>query len=206
MSRETEKTTAQARNELRRQQVLDAAAECFRRRGFHAASIAEISKAAGMSVGHIYHYFENKEAIIGALVESKAQELVDKMEAMRQQQDLLAAMVEKVDEGLAKNIDEAMAAMKIEVLAEATRNPRILDTLRAADRLALDKMRENVAAANARLAADPATVDGRANVLAALFDGIAIRALVNPQFDRAAVLASLRLAVRTLLDSPPGAH
>jgi TetR/AcrR family transcriptional repressor of uid operon len=202
MSREADKP-ASNRNEQRRQQVLDAAAECFRRRGFHAASMAEISKTAGMSVGHIYHYFENKEAIIAAMVESKAQELIAKMDAMRQQQDLLTAMVEKVDEGMAKNADQALAALKIEVLAEATRNARILDTLRASDRLALGKMKENTAAANPALADDPRTVDGRANVIAALFDGIAIRALLNPDFDREAVLEALRLAIRALLHEPP---
>ena len=29
----------------------------------------ELAKRAGMSVGHIYHYFANKEAIIEAIVE-----------------------------------------------------------------------------------------------------------------------------------------
>ncbi|WP_028080112.1 TetR/AcrR family transcriptional regulator [Solimonas soli] len=203
MSRETEKEAAAHRNERRRLQILDAATECFRRRGFHAASMAEISKSAGMSVGHIYHYFENKEAIIAALVESKARELADKMDAMRQEQDLLTAMIDKVDEGLAKNSDQALAALKIEVLAEATRNARTLDTLRASDRLALDKMRENVAAVNPALGASPKTVDGRANVVAALFDGIAIRTLLNPDFDREAVLDALRLAIRSLLHAAP---
>ncbi|MFT4046178.1 MAG: TetR/AcrR family transcriptional regulator [Solimonas sp.] len=167
--------------------------------------MAEISKTAGMSVGHIYHYFENKEAIIRAMVESKSRELVDKMEAMRQRQDLLTAMIEKVDEGMAKNSDHGLAAMKIEVLAEATRNARILDTLRTSDRLALDKMKETVAAASPALAVHPRTIDGRANVMAALFDGIAIRTLVNPDFDREAVLVALRLAIRTLLHAAPGA-
>jgi len=206
MAKEMEKDGGASRNERRRQQILAAAAECFCRRGFHAASMAEISKAAGMSVGHIYHYFENKEAIISAMVELKAQELVAKMEAMREQQDLLQAMVDRVDEGLAKNSDAAHAAMKIEVLAEATRNDGILATVRAADRLAIDKMRENVAAANPLLANRPAVVDGRANVLAAMFDGLAIRGLVNPDFNRAAVLDALRLVTRTLLHEPPASR
>jgi AcrR family transcriptional regulator len=59
------------RGQARRQQILDAAAACFVREGFHGTSIAKISKAAGMSPGHIYHFFESKEAIIGALVERK---------------------------------------------------------------------------------------------------------------------------------------
>ena len=48
----------------RRQPVLDAAADCFRRRGFHAASMAEIAKTAGMSPGHIDNLIENKEDIV----------------------------------------------------------------------------------------------------------------------------------------------
>jgi len=50
--------------DARRAQIRAAAGECFRQHGFHGTSIAQISKRAGMSTGHIYHYFENKEAII----------------------------------------------------------------------------------------------------------------------------------------------
>ena len=42
-----------ARADVRRQQILSAAARCFREKGFHGASISQISKAAGMSAGHI---------------------------------------------------------------------------------------------------------------------------------------------------------
>lgn len=48
--------------ETRRQQIVDAASACARRSGFHGASMAEIAQTAGLSVGQIYRYFENKEA------------------------------------------------------------------------------------------------------------------------------------------------
>ena len=57
------------RSRQRRDQVLTAAAARFQDRGFHGASMSEIAVASGMSVGHIYHYFQNKEAIIEAIVE-----------------------------------------------------------------------------------------------------------------------------------------
>lgn len=194
------------RNEQRRHQILAAAAECFQRRGFHSASMAEISKAAGMSVGHIYHYFENKEAIIRAMVEAKAQEVVDKMDELRRRPDVLAALVEKVDEGMAKQTERASAAMTIEVLAEAARSPGILKTLCDSDRVAMAKMKETLIAASPALGADPRLLDGRTNLIAALFDGLAIRALVNPDFDREGLLAALRLTMQTLLREPPAGN
>ena len=52
----------------RKEQVLVAAVECFKLQGFHKTSMSQISAAAGMSSGHIYHYFGSKEAIVEAIV------------------------------------------------------------------------------------------------------------------------------------------
>ncbi|MGH8444120.1 MAG: TetR/AcrR family transcriptional regulator [Solimonas sp.] len=202
---ENVKSRTPERNEQRRRQILDAAADCFQRRGFHAASMAEISKAAGMSVGHIYHYFANKEAIIRAMVEARAQEIVEKMDAMRRHPDLPAAMVEKADEGLDKNLERNSAALKIEILAEAARNPAIHETLCASDRVGMGKLKEILQAAAPALAGDPRIVEGRVAIMAALFDGLAIRALLQPDADRTALLAALRVAIRALLSEPAGA-
>ena len=193
------------RSEERCRQILDAATECFQRHGFHNASMAVISKTAGMSVGHIYHYFENKEAIIRAMVEIQARELVNRMDEIRRRPDVLVALVERVDDGMARNTLPSSAALKIEVLAEAARNPDILNTLWASDRVAMAKLKETLIAAFPPLAAEPAHLDGRANLITALFDGLAIRALVNPEFDREGLLAALRLTIQTLLrESPVG--
>ena len=56
------------RVERRRRQVLDAAQALFKQHGFHSTSMAQIAAEAGMSVGHIYRYFDNKEAVITAIV------------------------------------------------------------------------------------------------------------------------------------------
>lgn len=47
-----------------REQILSAAASCFRERGIKATKMQEIAKRAGISVGNFYNYFENKDAII----------------------------------------------------------------------------------------------------------------------------------------------
>ena len=63
----TKRHTDPALAQARREQVLCAAADCFRRKGYHGAGMAEISRTAGMSAGHIYNYFESKEAIIESI-------------------------------------------------------------------------------------------------------------------------------------------
>src|SRR3954452_4745458 len=56
-------------------QILDAAIVCFARRGFHLTSMHDISAEAGISVGLIYRYFQNKEAVIAAMADRHTKEI-----------------------------------------------------------------------------------------------------------------------------------
>jgi AcrR family transcriptional regulator len=56
-------------------QILDAALVCFAKRGFHQASMHDISTEAGISVGLIYRYFENKDAVISAMADRHKKEI-----------------------------------------------------------------------------------------------------------------------------------
>lgn len=55
--------------ERRRQQILDAARECFGRDGFHATSMQDIFRASGLSAGAVYRYFPSKHSLIEALAD-----------------------------------------------------------------------------------------------------------------------------------------
>ena len=68
-----------AKQIARRNQVLDAASECFVEKGFHRAGMAEIADRAQMSSGHIYHYFKNKDDIIEAIVDREIQSSLDRI-------------------------------------------------------------------------------------------------------------------------------
>lgn len=51
----------------RRDDILDAALECFVERGFHGTTVPDVAKAAGMAAGTMYHYFTGKEALVNAV-------------------------------------------------------------------------------------------------------------------------------------------
>src|SRR5215217_3588599 len=53
--------------EQRKQQIVDAAAACFTRAGFHQTTMADICAEADMSPGALYRYFRSKEEIIQAM-------------------------------------------------------------------------------------------------------------------------------------------
>ena len=58
-----------ARDPDRREKILAAAGEQFARRGYHAASLAEIGSAAGIVGSGVYRHFTSKSAILVALLE-----------------------------------------------------------------------------------------------------------------------------------------
>lgn len=64
----------QAKRERRRDEILHAALQAFRERGFHATTLDHIAQRLGVRKTALYHYFADKDAILHAChVESLAQ-------------------------------------------------------------------------------------------------------------------------------------
>ena len=186
--------------ELRRQQILDAACDQVRLSGFHGASMADIAKAAGLSVGQIYRYFENKEAIIAAIVAQDLAEMREKFaELERRPEPVLDAILDHLPDALDKCYDQSRAALVLEVLAEAARNPKVAAIVRAADaqeRLLGLRMLERTRKPHW----SDADFKARAEMIGVLFDGLVMRAVNNPDTDRAALAIVFQRALRSILD------
>ena len=182
-------------------QVLDAAQSCFVDYGFHGAGMAKIAKRAGMSVGHIYHYFENKEAIIAAFVDREGEESAKRfaeLEAIPKEQ-LADHMAERADEMLIHKTDAFQSVLNLEILAECQRNPAIAEIVRRHD--------ERVRALMTRITRDKLGLpdaDARTDMMLALFSGLGTRILRNPGLDCAAVVPLLKQAMHLLLEPSPG--
>ena len=73
-------------------QILDAAVACFAKRGFHQASMHDISAEAGISVGLIYRYFQNKEAVIAAMADRHKKEISEILDRAGQAPTLLESL------------------------------------------------------------------------------------------------------------------
>jgi AcrR family transcriptional regulator len=196
------------RSEARRAQILAAARDCFRRQGFHGASIAQICKEAGMSAGHIYHYFENKEAIIAAIVEQDLDRLLAMTAELRAAHDIVPALSACAASGLRDNLDAEAAALKLEIVAEAARNPRVAEIVRAADRrcraCVIATLREHRRLFG--LHDDEAWLEAMAELFATMYDGLLVRAIRNPEIaqDALSVLFRKIIVDLTVSPAPPG--
>lgn len=61
----------------RRAQVLEAAAKLFAERGFHGVSLDDIGRSVGISGPALYRHFASKDDILGAVLVSISQHLLD---------------------------------------------------------------------------------------------------------------------------------
>jgi TetR/AcrR family transcriptional regulator, repressor for uid operon len=119
------------KHDKRRRQILEAAGRCFARDGFNGASISDICSEAGISPGHLYHYFASKEAIVSAMTEARLAQVAARIEHSMHNSDPITAFCDEFDSLKAK---PSHASLVFDMLAEAERNPAIADLLRERER------------------------------------------------------------------------
>jgi TetR/AcrR family transcriptional repressor of uid operon len=114
----------------RREQILKAAMVCFAKRGFHQTSMHDISAEAGISVGLIYRYFENKDAVISAMADGHKTEIQEMLDRARHAPNLLEALEILFTAHCCENGRQVESAFVIDLFAEASRNPCVADLVR----------------------------------------------------------------------------
>jgi AcrR family transcriptional regulator len=88
----------------RRNQVLGCALEVFAEKGYHATSISDIIKAAGIARGTFYLYFENKRAIFEELLDSFITRIAEAVERVSLDPDA-ATPTEQIRRNVARVVD-----------------------------------------------------------------------------------------------------
>jgi AcrR family transcriptional regulator len=61
--------------ELRREAILAAAKRVFAKKGFHATKMSDVARAARVSYGSIYWYFDSKDTLFEAVIEAEERRL-----------------------------------------------------------------------------------------------------------------------------------
>lgn len=118
--------------ETRRQEIIDAARECFLRNGFHRTTTDEICRQASITPGGLYHYFGGKEEIISAVIQQSTTDVVERLRKMLDSAgdvrsvfgDLASFFIETMHD---PNVDN-IVRLEIEIWAEALKNQKLYET------------------------------------------------------------------------------
>lgn len=194
-----------ARAALQRARILRAARQCFVRRGFHAASMADIAETAEMSPGLIYRYFPGKEAIVRAIVEREMDEAHRILDRLGSAEDVVGAVLEVFERWAAGDDEEMNAALFLEMVAVSTRDPELAATMRGAEAELRGRLEEVLGrgVTTAGAAEVPPVVRAwRATMLQCLVEGLLVRAVRQPDLDRTMLRQSLTAALAAIATWP----
>jgi AcrR family transcriptional regulator len=194
------KAAKQERAQLTVEAILEAAAQVFESHGYAHASTNRIAERAGISIGSLYQYFPNKDAILVALARRHLEEgmavmwpQVQRLGGEESWEEVLPGIVEAMVQM------HAVAPMLHRCLFEETRLPKaVRDELEALE----DALIEITATA---IAADPSIAGGDIQLAAAIvvnaIEGLTHRLVLHPQAgaDQELVAGEITKLVRAYL-------
>lgn len=196
---EPRKRPVQRRSRETVARILDAAAEVFAERGYTAATTNAVAERAGVSIGSLYQYLPNKEALLVALTErhldDAAARLGPRLAALHDaapDPDVLAAAF--VD--LAIELNDDPGGLHHLLFTAAPRTPEVLERYAAV----VDAVVAEVAHHLRRLGTAGPDADLRARVLthavdAAVHEVVIARAGSDREAARSEVVALARAAL-----------
>ncbi|TQS39968.1 TetR/AcrR family transcriptional regulator [Cryptosporangium phraense] len=158
----------------RRQQILDAAAACFARQGFHRTSMSDIVRECGVSAGLVYRYFSSKDEMIEEIVREWHAHRAVALQAGDATESYLGLLREL---GTPAGPDPGLA---LQVWAESVRSPEI----RALAREGVDAAR--------RSAAEVVGSDALVRVLIAVYQGLLVQTAWDESLDNGAFVEAVR--------------
>jgi len=202
VKKENQETKAASRTRLQKERILTAAQSCFVDRGFHAAGMAAIASTAGMSPGLIYRYFENKNAIILAIIEQQLTVARRRIRQLHSSENLSSRIFDYLDENEPDDEKSMSIALYMEISAQATRDPQIAEALRSYDiavRSELgDWLRRSQEEGGHGLPDDD--LSERALMLLCLIEGLKLRALREPALNKDVLRKILDELLDTLIN------
>lgn len=106
-------------------EILESARRAFAEKGFDGASMQDIARKSGMSVGNFYRYFPSKAAIVEALIAFDMAEMEQDFAAILINPDPLQALRETIERKITEAECHGDGQIWAEITAAALRKPEI---------------------------------------------------------------------------------
>lgn len=109
----------------RQNEILDAIRQAFIEKGFDGASMQDLARAAGMSVGNFYRYFASKSAIVEAIVLRDLADIERDFHAIIGSDQPVKAMLGTIRRHITDHCSPGDHQLWAEITAAAARKPEI---------------------------------------------------------------------------------
>ena len=186
--------------QARREHILDAAERCIANAGFHRTTMQDICRAAAISPGALYVYFDSKEALIAGISERDRQEFAERLEAMASAPDFMQALAAL---GQRYFLEDAAKdhRMAIDIGLEATRNERVGEIFRRFDRYIVESFEALFEKLKAEGRIAPALdIPTTVKAFLVVADGMFWRRAVDKDFDAERLLPAALKLIEALLN------
>lgn len=183
------------------QRLLDAAADVFTRRGFHATTVADVAEEAGHTKGAVYSNFDGKDALFLALLDRHLDDQLaqaDQLAATASDSELRSRLRDASAEQM--GLGGAFGLLMLEFWLYAARDATARTELADRVRLMRERLAEVIAERDAAHGTTRAmTPQDAASLVLALDAGLFLQHLIDGQ----AVTPSLRAdAIADILAAP----
>ena len=179
--------------------ILNAAIKVFSKKGFEAARMEDIAKAAKLSVGGVYWYYKGKDEIILAIMERLIARDVTELRGLLAAEGTVRARLETY---IGLSIEEAQEYLPItyELYSLALRNTRVRTHIRSFLLTYREALEQFIQQGVERGEFKPVNAGDAALTLAALYEGTLELTMLDPQNVDAnqALLASMNLLMNGL--------
>ena len=168
-------------SERQKRKILQAARLCFIRLGLARATMRDIAGEAGMSLGNIYRYFKNKEALIEAFLQSDMQSVGSVFASLESSSDFNDDLAE-IAYGFIKHLSRhSELVIYIDILSKALRdgNKQSLISLQGDTRALSEQLQ--AASHNGRISLN-LEADTAAMTLIAFIESAAVKSVTRKNY------------------------
>jgi AcrR family transcriptional regulator len=168
-----------------RSEIVEAAMRCFAKRGVQTATTDDICREAGISPGRLYYYFSSKEQVVEAVALDLNEHMYLDLDQELAEGDLFAAVM-RHESALRGEMERrgVSVALTLELFSQAGRSPRVQAAVQEGASRRLQVLRTELERRKLQGGLREDTdIDALTAAMAALFSGIEMLALTDPDYD-----------------------
>jgi AcrR family transcriptional regulator len=184
----------------RKNQILDAAMAVFARSGFHEARMDDIVQESGLSKGTLYWYFKSKEEIITAISQRLFATDIEQVESLLKAEGTVSERLQQLMRDRVQGLQDmsGMVAILFEFYAAALHQDGVRQFIKTYFQNFYDLLVALIQQGIEREELRPVDVHAAATALDAVFEGLIMRWLIEPDAVQWASLGEA--AIRLMLD------